>query len=107
MQRSNHYNYKNTTDGFYQIFKKSRKTGLISELYRGAGMFSFSFGMYTVFEFMFYETFLAGITNFSKYRSFSQHGGNSEQMRENHSKERNLWHVLVSSFMAGGLSAII
>ena len=108
MQRDSHYNYKNTTDGLYQIYNKSRKTSLFSELYRGAGVFSLSYGMYTVFEFMLYETILAGITNYSKTKSFGHQKDSDDEIHiENHSKKRNIWHVLISSFIAGGLAATI
>ncbi|CAI2370474.1 unnamed protein product [Moneuplotes crassus] len=103
MQRSSVYNYKNTTDGFYQIFKE-QKGGLISSLYKGAGIFTFSFGLYTVFEFMFYETILAAITKYTK----GEEQESSEGLEDSHhAKKRNLFHILISSFIAGGLSATL
>lgn len=101
MQRASNYSYKNTTDGFYQIFKE-QKGGFISSMYRGAGIFTFSFGLYTVLEFMFYETILAAITRYTK-------GETAEESMDDstHSKKRSLTHVLISSFAAGGLAATL
>mmetsp|Transcript_6973 Transcript_6973/g.6153 ORF Transcript_6973/g.6153 Transcript_6973/m.6153 type:complete len:177 (-) Transcript_6973:3-533(-) len=107
MQRDSHYNYKNTSDGFFQIFKEGKKSGVISELYKGAGIFTFSFGIYTVLEFMFYETILAGITNYSKTHSLHHKNDDSNNDLDLHSKKRNLWHVLISSFIAGGVAATL
>lgn len=105
MQRSSEYQYKNTADGFYQIMYKSKGTFKVQELYKGASMFAASYGLYTVFEFMLYETFLAAITNFTKNKHSI--ATENDEIVSHHSKERNMFHVVLSAFSAGALSAVI
>lgn len=40
MQRSGEYKYKNTSDGFYQIFKEKSGNSKLANFYRGAGIYT-------------------------------------------------------------------
>jgi hypothetical protein len=104
MQRSENYHYKNTTDGLYQIFKSKSESYKIFDYYKGAGIYTLSYGLFTILEFTFYETILVTITNWSKRKGYTSEQYNSEL---SHAKQRNLLHVIISSFLSGALSAII
>lgn len=106
MQRSGDYKYRNVSDGFYQIFQEKSNGSKIYNFYRGAGIFSVAFGLYTVFEFTFYETILAAVTNYYKTRN-ALINPHLEHDETSGAKERNLYHVVFSAFCAGALSAVI
>lgn len=105
MQRSSEFIYRNTTDGFYQILDWSRGSFKVQELYKGASMYAVLYGLYTVSEFMIYETLLAAITNYTRNRRNISTEHN--EISEHHAKERNMFHVVISAFSAGALSAVM
>lgn len=69
MQRRSKFQYKNTSDGFYQILYESKGFLKIKELYRGLSMYAVTYWISSALEFMIYETILAAITNYCKIKS--------------------------------------
>lgn len=65
--------------------------------------------MYTILEFTFYETILAAIVNYSKTQSITHHGEGAVEIIDEHAhaRQRNMAHVMLSAFLAGGISAVI
>lgn len=100
MQRSGEYKYRNMSDGFYQIFKENSGNSKLANFYRGAGIYTCAYGMYTILEFTFYETILAAIVNYSKTQSVTHHEEGSTEIHEGHThaKNRKITHVMFSAF---------